>query len=800
MDILRKLVNKHIMPKGTSKNKYLGKFQKNKKVLNELEQKVNEQINEISVKNAKLNEEEVKVRQINIELKEISNTINTKRRKLDRKKVLLEEIYKQIDSAQEGISNNTPKVISKTVAQRRKLNPTSPSLAAKAKIIRRRETFNTCLAIHGGSSDNHEPVIDGMLDTITSKFDANLVSKKILVSKPSVVKSIKHHVLKSSAKEYCSSEENLLRSLNMYYAHSVLGKRKYLSIRKANRGATYRGTRVSNYVPYKMLADRINSVDIGNLKDINTLDDASEGELGVYREPAEYIIRLAQFYIKVNENRIDKLHDFPYFKPHDPYAKLFVLAFGGDHAPICGMSILISFLNVGKRIGSSSEQFLLLGGDVGESSKLVSKFVCKLIADIKYLESKTFDIECLGRITKCEFRLRELPNDMKMLCFLAGELSNAATYFSTFGNVTKSDANDLNKEYGKDWKAFSFAKRLEDVKKVADFKKNVLSKSTAAEATKRSKLTAYIGSLKSRQETYPIVDSYIDYAKAEPLHLKNNTVKERFMQIFKLCLSQSNLKCIKNFNDVPTNSLFYKFVDFVHFGMNCNFLAKKIKTWFNETSAINVKDFSFRFRGKESFLYMKHFPSLIQMILNSIENDELKFRLPQIFFQSLRLRAVLSYSVRIIDFDQIMLSDMKLEATSLFRSCCLFEQSISPSLWTLCHVAPFHAEKCLVQYNFGLGCNTMEGREQKHQQITKYSKNTTFQNRWPLIFRHEFLQLIYLREHNFDIKRYIKKAVSYVPPPAPGICNQCRTLRVKEGLCSICDSIWMKKVENIVKK
>ena len=116
-----------------------------------------------------------------------------------------------------------------------------------------------------------------------------------------------------------------------------------------------------------------------------------------------------------------------------------------------------------------------------------------------------------------------------MLCFLAGELSNAATYFSTFGNVTKSDANDLNKEYGKDWKAFSFTKRLEDVKKVAEFKRMYYQNQQ----------------YKSRQETYPLVDSYIDYAKAEPLHLKNNTVKERLMQIFKLCLSQSNLNSIK---------------------------------------------------------------------------------------------------------------------------------------------------------------------------------------------------------------------------------------------------------------
>ena len=36
---------------------------------------------------------------------------------------------------------------------------------------------------------------------------------------------------------------------------------------------------------------------------------------------------------------------------------------------------------------------------------------------------------------KVEFNVTQLPNDMKMLSYLAGELSNAATYFSTFANV-----------------------------------------------------------------------------------------------------------------------------------------------------------------------------------------------------------------------------------------------------------------------------------------------------------------------------------------------------------------------------
>ena len=57
-------------------------------------------------------------------------------------------------------------------------------------------------------------------------------------------------------------------------------------------------------------------------------------------------------------------------------------------------------------------------------------------------------------------------DDMKMLAFLAGELSNAAYYFSTFTNVNKEESNDVIKSFGVDWKPFDYSKRLKDAKLV----------------------------------------------------------------------------------------------------------------------------------------------------------------------------------------------------------------------------------------------------------------------------------------------------------------------------------------------
>ena len=49
---------------------------------------------------------------------------------------------------------------------------------------------------------------------------------------------------------------------------------------------------------------------------------------------------------------------------------------------------------------------------------------------------------------------------MKMLAFLAGELPNTATYFSTFGNVSPSDISDVNKTIGSnpnnDWRPWDY--------------------------------------------------------------------------------------------------------------------------------------------------------------------------------------------------------------------------------------------------------------------------------------------------------------------------------------------------------
>jgi len=153
-----------------------------------------------------------------------------------------------------------------------------------------------------------------------------------------------------------------------------------------------------------------------------------------------------------------------------------------------------------------------------------------------------------------------------------------------------------------------------------------------------------------------------------------------------------------------------------------------------------------------------------------------------------------NYFKRLSDAEKVS----KKKGSILFKASCLFDQSVYPSLWTVCNSAPVHAKVCYNAYSFGFGCNTMEGRVQKHQAISKYAHNTTYQHRWPLIFRHEYIHLVYLRENGFDHVKYNKKHIPYILDVDRKIhCMHC-CLELKIGNCELYSSVFMEKVKKVI--
>ena len=252
-------------------------------------------------------------------------------------------------------------------------------------------------------------------------------------------------------------------------------------------------------------------------------------------------------------------------KDHESF--VFAVAIGGDRAPGIGVSVLVSFINVGKRLPCSKEQFLLLGGDVDEGSEVVQNYYKLLVKDSNYFGSKVFENDSGHEKRKVELIITELPNDMKMLSFLEGELSNSTSYFSTFANAARNEVNDYKKYFGLGyehfWKRFPYLKTMDDARKV-EHKRSQPSSKKILPSTAHSKLLAFIAKdLRSRQYQFPRVGKYIDVKKQEPLHLKNNTIKERFMILFKIVMAESRLRSVKSFKDVLGNSLLRTFVSFL---------------------------------------------------------------------------------------------------------------------------------------------------------------------------------------------------------------------------------------------
>ena len=480
-------------------------------------------------------------------LSDLDRKINTLQHRLARKRKRLDDLNEAL-TAIDG--NDTKKkipelvpIITKNAAKRRKKNPTQEGLKEKSKQRRRNETFIAAKAIHGFTKENPFAALDGMLDTMACKYPVSVVSNRIN-SKSILKRTLEENFHKNFIKSYYLSEKNKLRSLNFYYGHNVSGKRKYISQRKSNKCSD-----VANFIPYNDLAKVINNIDIGIVHNvIPTLTQnlpSDEIAEGMFRDLRSYVLRLVEFYLKVDKQRVDKLKTFETFIKKDPNSLLFLMCIGGDEAPLSGTSFLLSFLNVRKRIASSFENFLIFGANVKENSVVVRRYLKLLMQDVQYLESQVFLITVSGEIFKVEFKLHGLPNDMKMLAFLAGELSNSSTYFTTFANVSKHDAVDVKKKFSLNgttsWKPFNYNKRLKDAS-LASKKSIELQKKTVTEATRRSLLTNYISTqLKSRQEKIPLVGEYINLARCEPLHLKNNCTKELFMKVLNITIAEAKL-------------------------------------------------------------------------------------------------------------------------------------------------------------------------------------------------------------------------------------------------------------------
>ena len=242
------------MPKIKRKpqNSFIGENAKNKKEITSLQDRLDNQLevietakNELAMKGKELNE-------LKSQLSELSRHIDNSRRKLSHKKSKLKRLSEETNtvtnacSLQQSCRNKNVFTVSNLTAAKRRLNPSHDNLPHKAKCVRQNETFSVCSLIHGGGKGNELPSITGILDTLTSKVKSDDLSAKILKAKPAFVKRMSKKCVDSWSKDYYLSNENILRSLNIYYSKNVMGKRKYLCMRRANCRASFKKSKIPN--------------------------------------------------------------------------------------------------------------------------------------------------------------------------------------------------------------------------------------------------------------------------------------------------------------------------------------------------------------------------------------------------------------------------------------------------------------------------------------------------------------------------------------------------------------------------
>ena len=123
---------------------------------------------------------------------------------------------------------------------------------------------------------------------------------------------------------------------------------------------------------------------------------------------------------------------------------------------------LVGFRNLGNGILSSNENYLLFGANCSENCLPVQRFIKQLMVEIVEIEKKAFPIYVNETTVDVKFKIAELPNDMKMMAFLAGELSNSAKFFSSFANVSTENCNAIDGTFGKEknnkWKPWELGK------------------------------------------------------------------------------------------------------------------------------------------------------------------------------------------------------------------------------------------------------------------------------------------------------------------------------------------------------
>lgn len=180
---------------------------------------------------------------------------------------------------------------------------------------RRQKTLQALKPVHCASNtttkDSKSNINNGLWTTLLGTATQSEV--KEYISKSSVcMEKVLPVIVSGKFKEYERSKSNNIRSLRVLYEGGMIGKRKYTSIRNSSDIITNGGNKKKEVVagcvlpkitPYKTLMKYVNSIDIGEVTDLEELSRkfSVPTACGVYRPLKPFLLRLTDLYIMVDK-------------------------------------------------------------------------------------------------------------------------------------------------------------------------------------------------------------------------------------------------------------------------------------------------------------------------------------------------------------------------------------------------------------------------------------------------------------------------------------------------------------------
>ena len=665
------------------------------------------------------------------------------------------------------------------------------------------------------SVSDDQSVQDGLWTTLIGTASKQ-VMETYITNSAVCMNDIIPKIVKRRVQEYEKSEQNQLRSEG-----GMVSKRKYTNIRnsgdvmkqspdqsgKNKKSQFMQSCEIPKILLYKTRMSYIRNIDLGEVLPLEILAEklSTESVPGVYRPLKPFLLRLADMYLTLHE-KDSCLHWF-----NGEEGVLYV-AVGADGAPFgkddTATAYLVSFLNLLQRVQSCNDNHLILGANCEEDHALMKSYTNHLREEMEEVEGKQLTTE---RGKQVVFKFELIPSDMKWMSSHSGELNNCATYFSPFANVNQTSKRTIGGTIGgpeATWQPWDSTKRLVVAERVVKLK----SKLRDPMGKQRNEVTKFIAQNKSRQEFVPPLGKYVDLLKAEPLHNTNNAWQSWFLTALAIVMHythQNHLKAATAVSDLPDSSPLLTFLKCLKDTLKCGRLYKAFLRWFSEKRKKGIS-FSYRFTGLESKYFCWQFATLIQELLKipTLSKGHV-LKLHTLSFIGVKLRDAVSIYSRVeVSIEQV--ENLKVLCQQFFNANSLLLTDVTPTVWTVGVAIPYHTSKLHQKLGYGLGLNSMQGREAKHVKLAKYVGNTCNARkslRWWTVFRHEFVSMVWLREKDpYSIAYRCEKrniSDSYIPKRVRDCddrfchCGLSKKTTGNQG-CEICTSDVMKAIKQTV--